>query len=112
MLADGIGPRKVAEELGVVETTVHRWLKMPEVMACYRKCLERYAMGSYAKAARKIDKQIDDPNPWVAQGAAREALTRFGPVVMGSEDKEIVVRVEGMPQLGVPDGDTADGVDE
>lgn len=93
-------------EKGQATKTLRKWSRLPGFADCYRSIVKEIALPSYGKAVAKITEQIDNPNPWVAQGAAREVLTRFGPVVMGSEDHEIVVRVEGAPLLGMPSAET------
>jgi len=37
--------------------------------------------------------------------AANDILSRFLPNIMGENDKQVVVKVEGMPTLGTPDAD-------
>ena len=61
-------------------------------------------MPSYGRALARIDQQIDDSNPWIAQGAAREVLQRYGPAIMGEDDQTVTVKIEGMPEIGTPDG--------
>lgn len=88
---------------------LRKWMSDPKFAECYRAVVGQLAMPAYGKALYRITAQIDDSNPWVAQGAAREVLTRFGTAIMGSEDKEVVVRIEGAPVLGVPIDDDAAG---
>ena len=92
--------------------TLRLWKKKPEFTELYRALLREMAMPAYGKALNRITKQIDDPNPWIAQGAAREALTRFGPAIMGENENEITIKVEGMPVLGMPGQPTTDGSEE
>ena len=103
LLAGGLRPPAVAHELGMSETTIYRWMRYPDVISVYRECLTRAAVSSYARAFRVMDKQLDDANGWLAQGAARDIMQRFGDVVTGLSTNEIVVRVEGMPDIGMPD---------
>ena len=90
-------------EKGKATKTLRKWAQLPGFADCYRAIVREIALPSYGRAIQRITKQIDDGNPWVAQGAAREVLARFGPVVMGTEDREIIVKVEGMPDIGMPD---------
>lgn len=92
--------------------TLRKWQALPGFADCYRAIVREIAMPSYGRALNRIDKQIDDPNPWIAQGAAREVLTRFGPAIMGEDDKSITVKVEGMPVLGVPGEQTTGPTDK
>ena len=78
------------------------WLRDPKCQEAYRAVVREIAMPTYGKAMGVMAHQLDSPNEWVAQGAAREVLTRFGPAVLGDDDREITVRVEGLPVMGVP----------
>ena len=53
-------------------------------------------------------KQVDiEDDKWgfLSNKAANDLLNRYWAVVMGEDDKQIVVKVEGMPDLGTPDAD-------
>ena len=47
--------------------------------------------------------QVDADNEAVAQRAAKDVIDRFGDVIMQERDREIVVRVIGAPEIGMPD---------
>lgn len=83
---------------------INQWMKLPGFAECYRAIVREIAMPSYGRALARIDKQIDDANPWIAQGAAREVLQRYGPAIMGEDDQTVAVKIEGMPEIGTPDG--------
>lgn len=83
---------------------IHQWMKLPGFAECYRAIVREIAMPSYGRALARIDQQIDDSNPWIAQGAAREVLQRYGPAIMGEDDQTVTVKIEGMPEIGTPDG--------
>lgn len=82
-----------------------KWQSDPAWMAHYQELVRASITPLVGRAINRIDQQIDDSNPWIAQGAAREVLSRFGARAMGEEDKSVTVRVEGMPTLGVPGAD-------
>lgn len=82
---------------------VYYWVEKPEFLEAYRKLEQGMMMPRYSKAMKVFDRQLEDSNPWVAQGAAREIANRFGPQLMGQSETEVVVRVEGMPDLGTPE---------
>ena len=84
---------------------VHVWMEQPDFIAAYKRMQMNAAMPRYSKAMKVFDKQMDDANPWVAQGAAREIANRFGPMIMGENERQVTVRIEGMPEIGVPDDD-------
>lgn len=81
---------------------LRKWQADPKWQELYQKQLKSSVAPLVGRAVRKIGEQIDHSNPWIAQGAAREVLSRFGAAAMGDEDKSVTVRVEGMPTLGVP----------
>ncbi len=79
-----------------------KWQDDPAWKAAYQKLVRDSITPMVGRALNRIDQQIDDSNPWIAQGAAREVLSRYGAHALGEEDKSVTVRVEGMPTLGVP----------
>lgn len=81
---------------------IRRWMRDPKVMEAYRAVLREAMMPAMGKASAKLVQQIDNGNGWLANKAANDVLTRFGPLVLGEEDKQITVKVEGMPELGAP----------
>lgn len=85
-----------------------KWQDDPAWQEAYNNCVRRAVAPLVGRAVSRIDKQIDDDNPWIAQGAAREVLSRFGSGIMGEDDKSITIKVEGMPQIGVPGQDESE----
>lgn len=98
----GINRKDHPTEFKRKQKIVKKWTQAPGWVECYRAMVKEQIFPAYGRAVSKITEQIDNDNPWVAQGAAREVLNRFGPTVMGEDDNQIVVRVEGMPTLGAP----------
>ena len=81
------------------------WKDEDEFDRCYKEMCKQEALPRYSRAMALFDKQMDNKNPWVAQGAARELANRYGPTIMGEEQNTITVKVEGMPDLGEPEED-------
>ena len=79
-----------------------KWQADPAWQEQHKRALQASVAPLIGRAVKKIGDQIEHDNPWVAQGAAREALSRFGASAFGADDKSVTVRVEGMPTLGVP----------
>lgn len=79
------------------------WAQEDEFDRCYKEMCKQEALPRYSRAMALFDKQMDNKNPWVAQGAARELANRYGPTIMGEEQNTITVKVEGMPEMGTPD---------
>lgn len=79
------------------------WNQEPKVQEQMAKLMNAMVYPAVMKAQNKLVTQIDDNNPWVAQGAAREVMNRFGSKVFGEEEKTLSIKIEGMPALGSPD---------
>ncbi len=104
LLAEGKSAGEVARQLGRAESTIRRWMKDEAIREAYREAILRTALVSYARAIRKLSDQVDADNEAVAQRAAKDLIDRFGDVIMQERDREIVVRVVGAPEMGMPDG--------
>lgn len=85
-----------------------RWLADEGFQRMHATILKESVTPLVGRAVQRIGEQIDHSNPWVAQGAAREVLSRFGGSVLGDDDKSITIKVEGMPTIGVPGQDDGD----
>lgn len=79
-----------------------KWQADENFQKLHAAILKESTLPLVGRAIYRIGQQIDDSNPWVAQGAAREVLARFGGAILGEEEKSMTVRVEGMPTIGVP----------
>ena len=95
----GTDKKKLASAVEILR----QWRRRPEFAEVYKETLREMVEPAAGKAIQRITAQIDDDNPWIAQNAAREALTRFLPMVMGEDDKTITVKIEGMPEMGTPE---------
>ena len=103
LLAEGKSAGEVARLLGRAESTIRRWMKDDAIREAYREAILRTALVSYARAIRKLSDQVDADNEAVAQRAAKDLIDRFGDVIMQERDREVVVRVVGAPEIGMPD---------
>ncbi len=75
---------------------------------CYKSIMADYHLPRIGTAFKVLEKQMGSENEWVANKASNDILTRCTPAVFGDDEKQIVVRVEGMPELGVPEADDAE----
>lgn len=85
-----------------------RWLADEGFQRMHATILKESVTPLVGRAVQRIGEQIDHSNPWVAQGAAREVLSRFGGALSDGDDKSITIKVEGMPVIGVPTGEDDD----
>ena len=106
MLADGMSPPKVAQDLGVSHTTVYRWMDDEDVLNEYRRCLRKGQVQAVAKAQRVLMKQMDSDagNGFLAQNAASLITNRYAGVIMGDDKQEVHVVISGYtPTPGMPE---------
>ena len=101
---DGLSLRQIAERLNVTHATIRNWQLREDVNEYYNEQLKQRAHRMFNKACSRLERQIDDDNPWIAQNAARDALNKYGGMVMGEDKQEIVVHIAGgMPDIGMPE---------
>lgn len=101
---DGLSLRQIAEKLNVTHATIRNWQLREDVNEYYNEQLKNRAHRMFNKACARLERQIDDDNPWIAQNAARDALNKYSGMVMGEDKQEIVVHVSsGMPDIGMPE---------
>lgn len=103
LMAEGKTAKDVAAQLGRAESTVRRWMHDDTVRSAYREAILRTAITACAKAVRRLERQVDGEDESLAQRAAKEMLDRFGDAVLKEDEREIVVRVVNMPEIGMPE---------
>lgn len=103
LLAIGRNPEEISAELSISKSTVYKWMRNPDISRDVNEVIREKGKYRVARALHVLEKQLDHPNPWVAQAASRIILERFGAALEQGENDN-VIRIEGMPNLGVPDG--------
>lgn len=87
---------------------LHKWMEDPKFVEGYRAIVRQIAFGACGASIARLVKQVNiDEEKWgfLSNKAANDILTRMWSIVMGDDDRQIVVKVEGMPELGEPDAD-------
>ena len=72
-------------------------------MQAHREAVMKMAGPQFLGAVDKLASQMESENESVSQRAAKELIDLFADAVMKEEEREIVVRIEGMPEMGMPD---------
>ena len=104
MAVSGMKRKDIASELGVHISTVDRSITSEEGHEEYVKQMKDVIKRSFGKAVNRLEKQIDSENDWIAQGASREIVGRYGASVMGEDKQEITIHITGgMTAVGMPD---------
>lgn len=102
LLAEGKSIYEVAHQTDCKVETVYEWMRDPRVMELYQEGVLRSKVMSYAKAVSSVERMMGDENLSVAQRAVHEALDQFADAAAQLGGRELVVRVEGMPAIGMP----------
>lgn len=109
LVAAGMPYKEVAEVVKFSEAAVKNWFSEPNVEAEYLRLVRADIYPDYARAKAKLNSQLDSNNEWVSQNAARDIVGRTEKFVLKpAERQEIVVRLVGAPELGVPDAGDED----
>ena len=69
----------------------------------YRTLVTEWSIHHVGRALQKLSEQIDSNQPWLANKAANDVLLQSKALTAGMDDGTVVVKVEGMPELGTPD---------
>ena len=69
----------------------------------YRSLVTEWSVHNVGRALVKLAYQIDDPNGWLANKAANDILTQSKRMVLGNDENEITVKIEGLPEIGEPE---------
>ena len=80
--------------------------KLPEnetFMEFYRGIIQQWTINSVGPALQKIRSQMDSEKEWLANKAANDIIQQSKLVMTGADDNTVVVKLEGMPDLGSPD---------
>lgn len=101
LAAEGYSTQQIADELGVNRSTVARWFHRDDMKNIRSAALSEVVGMMVPRAYAVLQAQLDHPNPWVAQGAARE-LIRLHTQMQGAEDANVVVMFGNMKQPGAP----------
>lgn len=69
----------------------------------YRSLVQEWSVHHVGKAFNKLVEQIDSNQPWLANKAANDVIQHSKQMLTGMDDGTMVVKIEGMPELGTPD---------
>jgi len=69
----------------------------------YRSLVTEWSVHHVGRALNKLAEQVDSNQPWLANKAANDVILQSKNLITGLDDNTVVVKVEGMPELGVPE---------
>lgn len=99
--AEGESYSSIAKELGMSKTSVGKWFRRDDMIQLRKEHMKRLLEANVCKAYKVLSDQLDNENPWVAQGAARELIRLY----QQNEDTDklnVNVNFGCMPTPGAP----------
>jgi aminopeptidase N len=108
VLREIFGPECVTDKVkkNAAESKMDRWRHRADHQAIWDDEMKARVRRRVPAAVERLEKQIDSDNDWVANKAANDYINLAKTVsVFQSEEKAINVKIEGMPEIGSPDGD-------
>ena len=98
----GLGPHDPG--VHAAECKMSRWRHREDAQAIWDDEIKERVRRNVTRAIMRLEKQIDDKKPWVANKAANDYIALATKTsIFQSEEKAVNVRIEGMPDLGAPD---------
>ena len=88
------------------ECKMSRWRQRPDAKAVWDDELKARVLRYVTKAVNRLEQQIDDKKPWVANKAANDYINLAKTTgIFASEEKAINVKIEGLPDIGSPEAE-------
>jgi anaerobic ribonucleoside-triphosphate reductase len=97
-----------AQTKGQKEAKQKQLKKLPDnedFMEYYRKMINHWNIQSVGPAFQKLRTQLDSDKEWLANKAANDIINQSKQIITGADDNTVVIKMEGMPELGCPDDD-------
>ena len=80
-----------------------RWRKHPLYDSIWKDEVRRQDYGDYSAARKTLRRSMKQDDNWLAMQAAVNVLNNTGKKIFGSDENNITVHIEGMPDIGSPD---------
>ena len=100
------GPEYITDpaKKSAAESKMSRWRHRPDAQAIWDDEIRAVVKLCIPGAVRRIKKQIDDDNGWIANKASNDVVNLAKTTgIFQSEEKAVSVKIEGLPDLGTPD---------
>ena len=97
------GIEKGDKSFNVYEHRLSAWRKNPNYDKMWMEFMGKLGRELLSEGLRKLRKQVRSEQDWLANKAANDVVNFAKGRVFGDEDKTVTVKIEGMPELGVPD---------
>ena len=91
------------KQIHAAKSRLRNLRKSEKFQEYYRSIITEWSVHYVGKALNKLAEQIDSDQAWLANKAANDVITQSKSVITGVDDNSVVIKVEGMPELGVPE---------
>ena len=88
------------------ECLLSRTRKHPKYAETWKDEVQRQCMPMMSEAMRKLKKQMRNDDQWLGNKAANDLMTFAKNRVFADEERAVTVHIEGMPEIGSPDGES------
>lgn len=88
------------------ECKLSRWRKHPKYEECWKDEVRKYDFSDYTKARKTLRKSMDNDDKWLAMQSAVNVMNTTGKRIFGAEENTVTVQIQGMPEIGSPDGES------
>ena len=95
-----------AQEANKYDQKLCRWRKHPDYHNVWLKAFKEQWGDILADAVAVVQEGLEDKDlPWRRTQHANLALAYGTKLIIGEEERAVHVKIEGMPEIGSPDGD-------
>lgn len=100
----GLGPDADPKEENKARQQCWRWRQHPSFDDLFEQEIRNILRIAGSEAVKVLVSQMKDKDqPWLQNKAANDVMNHRKQLVYGDDEKQITVKVEGMPELGIPD---------
>ena len=103
-IINSVWPEKVTDnQIRAAKQRLRNLRNNEKFQEYYRSILTEWSVHNVGKALNKLSQQIDSEKEWLANKAANDVIQQSKALITGADDNSVVIKVEGMPELGVPE---------
>ncbi len=95
--------RTTDKQITAAKQKLRRLRRDEKFQEYYRTLVTEWSIRHVGRAYDRLAAQIDSNQPWLANKAANDVIQHSKQMLTGMDDGTMVIKVEGMPELGVPD---------
>ena len=102
----GLGPDADQKAINKADQQMWRWRQHPQYDDLFEDEIRKILREAGSEAVKVLVSQMQlTDQPWLQNKAANDVMNHRKQAIYGEDEKQITVKVEGMPELGIPDRD-------